>query len=288
MQSLYSEILCGRWFSLSDAEAFVQVTEEYVDSTVTFSRLSVLYTHAELSSWLHLIPASSKRKKSVRPKSSATTVPLKLNVEAWDLSAVAVFQESLPLRGGMTHVRMELLNDAQTSINAEFQAETLWCCLGNRTPSDPGQKKVHFWNSPLYIGLIIGKMERLSGADVISVKSQVLLDVIRFEWSPTLMNCLTSIHSGLSQWRKEESNVPKSTDIVATRHSFSLTAAGINVFLLMKKEAALALRIDSLVMERQPEKMLLTSEGIKGLFIVPGAPFSCAKSQEIKVHFHSI
>ena len=140
VQSLYSEILCGRWFSLSDAEAFVQVTEEYVDSTVTFSRLSVLYTHAELSSWLHLIPASSKRKKSVRPKSSATTVPLKLNVEAWDLSAVAVFQESLPLRGGMTHVRMELLNDAQTSINAEFQAETLWCCLGNRTPSYPGQK----------------------------------------------------------------------------------------------------------------------------------------------------
>ena len=29
-----------------------------------------------------------------------------------------------------------------------------------------------------------------------------------------LMNCLTSIHSGLSQWRKAESNVPKSTDIV--------------------------------------------------------------------------
>ena len=92
------------------------------------------------------------------------------------------------------------------------------------------------------------------------------------------MNCLTSIHSGLSQRRKAESNVPKSTDIVPTRHSFSLTAA---VFLMMKKEAALALRIDSLVMERQPEKMLLTSEGIKRLFIVPGAPYSCTKSQDI-------
>ena len=131
MQSLYSEILCGRWFSLSDAEAFVQVTEEYIEST--------------------------------------------------DLSAVAVFQESFPLRGGMTHVRIELLNDVQRSINAKFQAETLCYCLGNRTPSDPGQKKVHFWNSPLYIGLIIGKIERLSSADVISVKSQILLDVIRFE-----------------------------------------------------------------------------------------------------------
>ena len=145
---------------------------------MTFSRSSVLH---KLSSWMHLIPASSKRKKFARPKTSVTTVPFKFNVEAWDLSAVAVFQESLPLSGGMTHVKMELLNDTQTPINAVFQAEILWCCLNNRTPSDPGQKKVHFWNSPLYIGLIIGQMERLSGADVISVKSQILLDVIRFE-----------------------------------------------------------------------------------------------------------
>jgi len=62
------------------------------------------------------------------------------------------------------------------------------------------------------------------------------------------------------------------------RRILSLTAAGINIFLLMKKVAALVMRVDSLVRKRQPEKMLLASEGIKGLFIVPGAPFSCRLS----------
>lgn len=41
----------------------------------------------------------------------------------------------------------------------EFQAESLWCCLGSRPPSDPGQKKLHFWNSPLYVGLVICRRE---------------------------------------------------------------------------------------------------------------------------------
>lgn len=43
------------------------------------------------------------------------------------------------------------------------------------------------------------------------------------------------------------------------------------------------LRVDSLAADQQPDKTVASIEGLKGLFIVPGAPFSCAKSFEIKV-----
>ena len=42
-------------------------------------------------------------------------------------------------------------------------------------------------------------------------------------------------------------------------------------------------RVDSLAADQQPDKTVVSIEGLKGLFIVPGAPFSCAKSFEIKV-----
>ena len=92
------------------------------------------------------------------------------------------------------------------------------------------------------------------------------------------------------------------------RISHSLTVASANIFLLMKKESnyllllkhflhhvyiiifffsfdlgALMLRVDSLAADQQPDKTVVSIEGLKGLFIVPGAPFSCAKSFEIKV-----
>ena len=43
------------------------------------------------------------------------------------------------------------------------------------------------------------------------------------------------------------------------------------------------LRVDSLAADVQPDKTVFSTEGLKGLFIIPGAPFSCAKSFEIKV-----
>lgn len=46
---------------------------------------------------------------------------------------------------------------------------------------------------------------------------------------------------------------------------------------------ALMFRVDSLAADQQPDKTVVSIEGLKGLFIVPGAPFSCAKSFEIKV-----
>ena len=55
----------------------------------------------------------------------------------------------------------------------------------------------------------------------------------------------------------------------------------------MKKEAGLMLRIDSLAANQQPEKAVVSAEGIKALFIVPGAPFGCGKSFDIKVPIHS-
>lgn len=48
-------------------------------------------------------------------------------------------------------------------------------------------------------------------------------------------------------------------------------------------EAGLVFRIDSLAADHQPDKAVFSMEGLKGLFIVPGAPFGCAKSFEIKV-----
>ena len=149
---------------------------------------------------------------------------LTVNLEMWDLSLVTVFQDTLPLRSGITHLQLQVIDYPKDFSSLEFQTETLWCCLGNRTPSDPSQKKVHFWNSPLYIGLLIGKIERQHQAESgifgtrldifgpsqiliscfsISVQSQLLLDVLRFEWSPNLMPIIIAVqkYEGIADLR---------------------------------------------------------------------------------------
>lgn len=47
--------------------------------------------------------------------------------------------------------------------------------------------------------------------------------------------------------------------------------------------AGLMLRIDSLATESLPEKTLVSFEGLKGLFIVPSAPYNCVKSSDLAV-----
>jgi len=42
-------------------------------------------------------------------------------------------------------------------------------------------------------------------------------------------------------------------------------------------------RVDSLAADVQPDRAAGSAEGLKGLFLAPGAPFSCAKSADIKV-----
>lgn len=161
------------------------------------NRIGIVYTNVELLPWFSLIPKTKKQNRSDHNKSeSSRQTPLTLNFEIWDLSAVAIFQDALPLRSGITHVQLQLVDHPATGgLSCEFEAETVWCCLGNRTPSDPGQKKVHFWNSPIYIGLVIGKLERRLGILGMSdtIQSQLLLDVLRFEWSPNLMDTIIAI-----------------------------------------------------------------------------------------------
>lgn len=160
------------------------------------NRIAIVYSNAELLPWLKMIPSKKKNVAFLDKTVSSRQTPLTLNFEVWDLSAVALFQDALPLRSGITHVQLQLVDHPATGgLSCEFEAETAWCCLGNRTPSDPGQKKVHFWNSPIYIGLIIGKIERRLGVLGMndSMHSQLLLDVLRFEWSPNLIETILTI-----------------------------------------------------------------------------------------------
>lgn len=43
------------------------------------------------------------------------------------------------------------------------------------------------------------------------------------------------------------------------------------------------LRVDSFATIQQPEKMVVSMEGVKGLFTLPNAPFSCTISSDIQV-----
>ena len=135
------------------------------------------------------------RKESQRSgKRSLPALLLTGRVEVWDLSLVAVFQDTLPLRSGVTHLQLKVIDYPKDFSSVELQAETLWCCLGNRTPSDPGQKKVHFWNSPLYIGLLIGKIERQFQAEnAVAGDFNYLLGIFFFLCSAGILQGFRSI-----------------------------------------------------------------------------------------------
>lgn len=173
-----------------------QVFSGNIDSSINVSRIGLVYTNVELLPWLKMLPSKKPKLKSEIQAPPSRQTPLTLNFEVWDLSAVAVFEDTLPVRSGVTHVQLQLVDHPATGgLSCEFEAETLWCCLGNNTPSDPSQKKVHFWNSPIHIGLAIGKIERRLGILGMSdtLQSQLMLDGIRLEWSPNLIETICSI-----------------------------------------------------------------------------------------------
>lgn len=160
--------------------------------------MAVVYNNSELGPWLSLIPQKKQRPPSPEASQSKITrsFPLTLTVDAWDMSAVALFQGAMPMRSGLTHLHFQLMKHPATGLSTcEFRGETLWCCMGNKSPSDPSQKKLHFWNAPLYVGLLFGKVDRHMGLKGIvdSVQYQLLLDVARFEWSPNLMDSIVAI-----------------------------------------------------------------------------------------------
>lgn len=174
----------------------LKISAGHTDSNVRVNRVALIYSNSEMVPWLKLIPSRLGKTTASGSNQPSRQTPLTLTVDAWDLSAVALFQDALPLRSGLTHMQLQLVDHPATGISSvEFQTETLWCCLGNRTPSDPGQKKVHYWNSPLHVGLVIGKIERQLGILNMrdTIKSQLLLDVLRFEWSPNLMDTIITI-----------------------------------------------------------------------------------------------
>ena len=122
------------------------------------NRVAAVYNNCELRPWLKMV-GGRKGSEGLKQRSLSDLL-LTGRLEVWDLSLVAVFQDTLPLRSGVTHLQLKIIDYPKDFSSVELQAETLWCCLGNRSPSDPSQKKVHFWNSPLYVGLLIGKIER--------------------------------------------------------------------------------------------------------------------------------
>lgn len=160
--------------------------------------MAIVYNNSELGPWLSLIPPT--KQQVVSPETSQSKVsrsfPMTVTLDAWDLSAVALFQGAMPVRSGLTHLHFQLVKQPATGLSTcEFRGETLWCCLSNKSPTDPSQKKLHFWNSPLYVGLLFGKVERHLGlkGTVDSVQYQLLLDVLRFEWSPNLVESIIAI-----------------------------------------------------------------------------------------------
>ncbi len=97
------------------------------------NRISIVYTNVELLPWISLIPHQKPKVRSDIRNASSRQTPLTLNFEVWDLSAVALFQDALPLRSGVTHVQLQLVDHPATGgFSCEFEAETVWCCLGNR------------------------------------------------------------------------------------------------------------------------------------------------------------
>ena len=127
---------------------------------------------------------------------------------------------------------------------------------------------MHFWNWPLYVGLIIVKIERCLNS---LLTAQILLDVVHVESSPQLTQTLTVVASALSSSsRKVTSGASNAagaaaattkTNIVA---NLAVTVAGLNVFVLTAKEpAALVLRVDSLVADSQVYRIDILSNEFK-------------------------
>lgn len=114
MESLFSETSnSGRWMSLNELDLNVHVNSSLVDASVNFNRFAVVYTNSELLPWIsYVIPGESSKK--IKKKDGADksirflTVPLTLTVEGCDLSAVAIFPNALPLRSGLTLLKVKI------------------------------------------------------------------------------------------------------------------------------------------------------------------------------------
>lgn len=88
------------------------------------------------------------------------------------------------------------LNLRKRNWTCEYLMDSVWANLNADNDhayiQTPQIKKYHYWGQPFYLGAVLVRMKGCMLPK--APKLQIMLDTVRFEWSPPLASFLQQIH----------------------------------------------------------------------------------------------
>ncbi|KAK7084138.1 hypothetical protein SK128_010149 [Halocaridina rubra] len=305
--------------SLSRFNLQSQFVGDRVNIKSEFRSLHLSYDHRDLGVLTNYI---SRRKIStpvinVVPNSAMTGEPVALKkafqrycvgiiVEMWDVYGCGSVPGSPYGQASLQHARHSIVVSQWTAqIAGELIIESLVAVLGSLGASAAAAaapKKIHIWDTPLYLGMCLVQLSSVNPAlnrendDLPPLQVEALLDNMQLEWSPSLarfiifitryvreINSYARSSKPLKLQKETTSALSPSKEVLS---SMSIKCTNINVFAMTEKKVSLMARIDSLESQKSSKNSKTIITGTKLVRYVPSSSqYSCIKSAEIKGEF---
>lgn len=203
---------------------------------------------------------------------------------------------------GCNHIRLgldQVLNSHGSTSNynsedwsGELLVEALWCRLGlSRVDSDVDiyqRRRCHVWGTPLFLGVMLLNIRGRAG-NFYPYKLEGMLDMLCAEWSPQLAAFIIHAQKCYNDYKQKRVG----TQQLKTNSQFlpwistctvNANITNSNIFFITDPQVGVMARLDSILMERNEEKLVLTFEGCKAVSLAPsGSPYNCLKSEAVKI-----
>ncbi|XP_062591853.1 protein hobbit-like [Saccostrea cucullata] len=164
--------------------------------------------------------------------------------------------------------------DVQQDLSCQVEVNTVYCQhMESTVTPDTLHHQHHYWDHPIYIDKLVLKMMK-SGSEV-EVTAIVMNG--QLEWSSNTVNVLLSFLSSLQRSRSYsgEINLPRSSSRAPMsgntawkvpanlKVTINFEASNTSVFITNNYKVGLMLRVDSIIVCRQPSQIDMAIEGVK-------------------------
>ncbi|GAB6029832.1 hypothetical protein CHUAL_005542 [Chamberlinius hualienensis] len=304
-----------RMATLSRVECKLTISPQLFEVFAIVSTFSCLYYHdgiirfiESISKWRSL-KSSSKIASSPITSSASTSNSLsifdqvlanrerKITLEVWNVVTIFNLQLNSSFGIGFTHARLAsertaITKDSSTDLyNYNGLLESWWCHIGEQPLPDNPNKKHHYWNTPIFVGVILFEAKQKAPSNGYKIES--MIDCLHLEWNPSLQNLLLQIHKCIHQMKaitgskqlsqSEETPASSRKSLAISKENVHVALTNTNIFASCAEKVIFLLRADSGNLETQSDGLNLSAEGTKLVQVTANAPhFPCNKSTELK------
>ncbi|XP_022903438.2 protein hobbit isoform X1 [Onthophagus taurus] len=304
VENIKEQLLVLKQISLS-----MELCENLLTLRISLDTLSILYNHSVIFNWYktnfmrnlqHLKP---KNDLIVTKKESFLTkllkqiiincciqlehinvlVKLDNNNSTFGLSHMkAVLTQSVDRRDSCAQsiLPKSLVSDRHWKTELLFES-IFWSfneSFYERNFNDGRLKSLHYWGTPLYVGMIL----ITCSTTLKDIKIESMLDTLRLEWSKMLGNYILFSLKCIKDYGINFNDKQPTKSTQKFNPCLTLTLSHLNFFLQSENDEYIIMRLNMIQMEKFKKSSFTNIEHFKLLSVKNNEPFyTCQKSEEI-------